>query len=84
MDLKQILSFQKDALIFQTLFGNNYALDTRSPVVELDLAARIGRMSGKEHCDKAYARCGRNYKDLIQQITKAEKFIIAQKNGNGN
>ena len=66
---------QKDTLLFQTLFGNDYSMDTRSPVVELDLAARIGKMSGTAQCEKAYARCGRGYKDLMEQIVKAEKLI---------
>ena len=53
-------------------------LELASPLVELDLAALIGRTQGKEFCSVVYSSCKRPTMDVMKEIRLSEQ--IAKEN----
>ena len=53
----------EDEKAIATLFGQN--IDMAAATVEFDLAALMGRQAGEQQCQRIYARCQYQAKDLM-------------------
>merc|ERR1711937_574349 len=61
LNAQDIKTLQADEVVIATLFGKS---------AEFDLAALMGRQTGKAHCDTIYARCPYQTKDLMEVMRK--------------
>merc|ERR1712004_799994 len=59
-----------DEIVIATLFGKSAGIDLSAATVEFDLAALMGRQTGKAQCDTIYARCPYQTKDLMEVMRK--------------
>jgi len=59
-------TLEADERILANVFGKSAGIDLTSTTVEFDLAALMGRQAGKAQCDKIYARCPYQTKDLME------------------
>jgi len=63
---KDANTLEADERILANVFGKSAGIDLTSTTVEFDLAALMGRQAGKAQCDKIYARCPYQTKDLME------------------
>ncbi len=57
--------------IYLLFGGSNDAIDVSSPTVQFDLAALVGRRAGFVQCQKVYARCDMDAKQMKAAMTRA-------------
>jgi len=70
LNAQDIRSLQADEVVIATLFGKSAGIDLSAATVEFDLAALMGRQTGKAQCDTIYARCPYQTKDLMEVMRK--------------
>jgi len=70
LNAQDIRTLQADEVVIATLFGKSAGIDLSAATVEFDLAALMGRQTGKAQCDTIYARCPYQTKDLMEVMRK--------------
>jgi len=70
LNAQDIRTLQADEVVIATLFGKSAGIDLSAATVEFDLAALMGRQTGKAQCDTIYARCPYQTKDLMDVMRK--------------
>merc|ERR1712156_785518 len=70
LNAQDIRTLQGDEVFIATLFGKSAGIDLSAATVEFDLAALMGRQTGKAQCDTIYARCPYQTKDLMEVMRK--------------
>ena len=51
-------------------------VDPASLIVDLDLAALVGRTQGAERCDKLYSACAKTVKAMMAEVEAGAREII--------
>jgi len=70
LNAQDIRTLQADEVVIASLFGKSAGIDLSAATVEFDLAALMGRQTGKAQCDTIYARCPYQTKDLMEVMRK--------------
>merc|ERR1711937_951049 len=70
LNAQDIRTLETDEVVMGTLFGKSAGIDLSAATVEFDLAALMGRQTGKAQCDTIYARCPYQTKDLMEVMRK--------------
>jgi len=70
LNAQDIRTLEADEVVIATLFGKSAGIDLSAATVEFDLAALMGRQTGKAQCDTIYARCPYQTKDLMEVMRK--------------
>jgi len=66
LNAQDVNTLEADEQILANVFGKTAEIDLTSTSVEFDVAALIGRQVGEAQCNKIYARCHDQTKDLME------------------